>query len=516
MSAPREPRRQALFAAVGEPPSRSRLDLAGVTTVLGLSRAVVVAVWPWALGGALLITLVGLGRTLVPWWLGQLLDRVIAPAADGASAAATWQALLAGCGVLGGIYVVIIIGQWLGEWTGWYGRQRAEFDLSEQALRRCLAGDLTRHLPGEFVSRLTVDVRQTTEVLYVLVHPPGELLQLVLTTVILWSIDPVLTLAVPIGAPIILVLMSRVAQPLESKIADELDSLGDAAGNAADTLAGYRVVQGLRAEAEATARYRSFSRRNLRAALAARSAEAWFSAVTKASGGVFSLVLIVLAVHRAGVGEVTIGELVTVAGLGLTVVASLDLLVDAGVGAWVMAQGAGRRLLELMDSPPDASTQETVELSVTAGEFVVVTGEVVPVRLVGCDEVLCAPAAPELLTGTVLENVMLSGADEGTARWMLRRAGMMAEELAEGHDTDCGDNGASLSGGQRQRVALARALASRAEGLVLTHPTSSVDAVTEQRIAAAVREERNGAVTVVFTDSPAFRAVATRIVEAVR
>ena len=63
---------------------------------------------------------------------------------------------------------------------------------------------------------------------------------------------------------------------------------------------------------------------------------------------------------------------------------------------------------------------------------------------------------------------------------------------------------------------MARALASRAEGLVLTHPTSSVDAVTEQRIAAAVREERNGAVTVVFTDSPAFRAVATRIVEAVR
>ena len=109
MSAPREPRRQALFAAVGEPPSRSRLDLAGVTTVLGLSRAVVVAVWPWALGGALLITLVGLGRTLVPWWLGQLLDRVIAPAADGASAAATWQALLAGCGVLGGIYVVITL-----------------------------------------------------------------------------------------------------------------------------------------------------------------------------------------------------------------------------------------------------------------------------------------------------------------------------------------------------------------------------------------------------------------------
>ncbi|MDO5067786.1 MAG: ABC transporter ATP-binding protein [Propionibacteriaceae bacterium] len=505
-----------LLEATDRPPSSPRLRLEGVTTARGLSRAVVASVWPWVLGGALLIALVGVARTLVPWWLGWLLDQVIAPAADGAAAMTTWRSLTVGCAVLAGIYVVVIIGDRIGGRIGWYGRQRAEFELADQVLRRCLSGNLNRYLPGEFVSRLSVDVRQGTEVLYVLVHPPGEVLQLLLTTMILWSIDPVLALAVPVGAPIILVMMSLVARPLEGRIADELDSMGQAAGRAADTLAGYRVVQGLGVEAEATARYRRFSRRTLRAALAARSAEAGFMAVTKAAGGVFALVLIILAVHRAGVGEVTIGELVTVTGLGITVVSSLDLLVDAVIGAWVMAQGAGQRLLELMASPPGHPDGEKVKMSVAKGEFIVVTGMVVPVQLLGCDEVLVAPRAAELLTGTVLENVMLSGADEGNARRMLHRAGLAADELANGYDTECGDNGSGLSGGQRQRVALARALASRPEGLVLTHPTSSVDAATEQRIAVAVREERDDRVTVVFTDSPAFRAVATKLLEEAR
>ena len=48
--------------------------------------------------------------------------------------------------------------------------------------------------------------------------------------------------------------------------------------------------------------------------------------------------------------------------------------------------------------------------------------------------------------------------------------------------------------------------------LVLTDPTSSVDAVTEQHIAAALRTHRVGRTTIVLTSSPAFRAVADRLI----
>ena len=48
--------------------------------------------------------------------------------------------------------------------------------------------------------------------------------------------------------------------------------------------------------------------------------------------------------------------------------------------------------------------------------------------------------------------------------------------------------------------------------LVLDEPTTSIDAVTEQAIASAVRAHRTGKTTLVLTASPAFHAVADRII----
>jgi len=61
-------------------------------------------------------------------------------------------------------------------------------------------------------------------------------------------------------------------------------------------------------------------------------------------------------------------------------------------------------------------------------------------------------------------------------------------ETADGYDTRVGERGLSLSGGQRQRVALARAILSDPRILVLDDATSAVDAATEERIFARLRE----------------------------
>jgi len=58
-------------------------------------------------------------------------------------------------------------------------------------------------------------------------------------------------------------------------------------------------------------------------------------------------------------------------------------------------------------------------------------------------------------------------------------------------DTEIGELGGRISGGQRQRLALARSLAAPATSprlLVLDDPFSAVDADTEARIIAALRE----------------------------
>jgi ABC-type multidrug transport system fused ATPase/permease subunit len=89
-----------------------------------------------------------------------------------------------------------------------------------------------------------------------------------------------------------------------------------------------------------------------------------------------------------------------------------------------------------------------------------------------------------------------------------------------GEDADSGDpmrariteRGRSLSGGQRQRLALARSLVADPEVLVLDEPTSAVDAHTEARIAAGLKEIRAGRTTVVFTSSPLVLDRADRVV----
>jgi putative ABC transport system ATP-binding protein len=133
-------------------------------------------------------------------------------------------------------------------------------------------------------------------------------------------------------------------------------------------------------------------------------------------------------------------------------------------------------------------------------------------------EVIVAAHDARLFAGTVLENVLAGrSAGPGTdpdvdSAMRAAQADQVADALPDGRDTEIAEQGSSLSGGQRQRVALARALAAQARVLVLHDPTTAVDAVTESRIAAGLREVRAGRTTLLLTTSPALLAAADRVV----
>jgi subfamily B ATP-binding cassette protein MsbA len=62
-----------------------------------------------------------------------------------------------------------------------------------------------------------------------------------------------------------------------------------------------------------------------------------------------------------------------------------------------------------------------------------------------------------------------------------------AEKMANGLDTNIGENGALLSGGQRQRVAIARALLCNTPFLILDEATSALDTESERHIQDALQ-----------------------------
>jgi subfamily B ATP-binding cassette protein MsbA len=72
------------------------------------------------------------------------------------------------------------------------------------------------------------------------------------------------------------------------------------------------------------------------------------------------------------------------------------------------------------------------------------------------------------------------------------------DKLAQGLDTEVGENGVLLSGGQRQRLAIARALLKDAPILVLDEATSSLDTESERHIQAALDRVMTGRTTLVI------------------
>ena len=73
------------------------------------------------------------------------------------------------------------------------------------------------------------------------------------------------------------------------------------------------------------------------------------------------------------------------------------------------------------------------------------------------------------------------------------------ERLPAGYDTLIGERGLSLSGGQRQRLSISRAVLPDPRVIVFDDSTASVDAATEQKIRAALRDRSRDRTTIIIS-----------------
>jgi ATP-binding cassette subfamily B protein/subfamily B ATP-binding cassette protein MsbA len=109
---------------------------------------------------------------------------------------------------------------------------------------------------------------------------------------------------------------------------------------------------------------------------------------------------------------------------------------------------------------------------------------------------------PVLFSGTIADNLRYGRLDatqqeiEEAAR--AAHAHDFISRLPKAYETDVAEAGASLSGGERQRLSVARALLKDAPILILDEPTSSLDALSEEIVFAALRRLRTGRTTIVI------------------
>ena len=484
-------------------------------------------------------------EALVPVLIGVIVDRAIEPS-DGGSMV-LWTVLLAV------LFVVLNSSYRVQFLVVTRASEEAEHDLRMRLTERVLdpGGISGAGSSGELLSIASSDARRAVAVLWAIAVAVAATSALVTSAIFLIGISVPLGLLVLLGSPPALYGLHRLAAPLHRSSHVEQARAAEAAGVATDLVRGGRVLKGIGAEAAAATRYRAVSAASLRASVRAAAAGNVLEAANVLAGGLLLALVALVGGRLAASGDISVGELVAAVGLTQFLIGPLQRVAwaagmfaapgrpriaprrcwrrravvrggELGVPGGVRGECSrwASRPPPRSRSPPASTSGSscptrprrtrswTCSRAASAGD---VRFDGVALDAFAIDTahrlVLVADHDADLFEGSVADNVGVvdeavlaaAGADEAI------------EALPGGLHAQVGERGRRLSGGQRQRIALARALAADAPVLVLHEPTTAVDAVTEARIAAGVRELRAGRTTLVIASSPALLAVCDRV-----
>ncbi|HEV2891719.1 MAG TPA: ABC transporter ATP-binding protein [Frankiaceae bacterium] len=470
-------------------------------------------------------------QAVVPYVVGKAIDEGLRR--QDSDALVRWVAILAAVGALQAVSGVtrhrFAVTNWMVTCF------RIEQWLVRHVVR--LGASLPRRTStGEVVSIGATDASSVAHALDLSARMSGAIVSFVLVSVLLLRASLVLGLVVVIGVPLFTLALGPILKPLHARQARQREALGALTGLGSDTVAGLRVLRGIGGEDAFVERYREESQRVRRAGVDVARTQSVLDATQVLVPGTFVVLVTWLGARFALAGRITPGELIAFYGYAAFLVTPLRTLAEAA-DKFTRAFVASRRVITLLANDPaiaddgtaaeppygvplaDAATglvvepgrvtavvsedpQETSALADRLGRFA--DGDVtlggVPLRDLPLEavrrRVVVVDKNPMLFTGRLRDEI------GGDAYVSAVDAQDVVDALPDGLDAVLEERGRSLSGGQRQRLVLARALATEADVLVLDEPTSAVDAHTEARIAARLREARGGRTTVVCTTSP--------------
>ncbi|MEV0383450.1 ABC transporter ATP-binding protein [Nonomuraea sp. NPDC050643] len=498
------------------------------------------------------------GESAVPVVMGLAIDRALATGDEGQ--------LVLWLGALVALYVALTSAARLSLRLTAYAVQvlqhRLRGTLSTGVLHP--VGGTARAPVGSVVSVMTNDVARLSNAVILTIIAVSRIAAIGFIAASLLATHWLLGLVVLFGAPVAVWSMGVLSERLSRDTREYQELLASTVGQATDLVAGYRVIKGVRAEAEATSRYRQASQETLVGARRNAGLLGRFLVGSGVVSGTFVAAVLGLAGWFAVDGQLSIGGLITAVGLTQALLPQIQAIASTSIPNLAGARAASARILDVLRDnatstagPDDVTRREVtalpkldvvvpsisgpgVTIRVEPGELVGVRADDrtaarvvealldpqaeggVEARLDGIaarelspveyrSRVTVAPHRATLFSGTLRDNVaVIAGAPERVDAAVRAAA---CDDFAADLDVPVGEGGNRLSGGQRQRVALARALASDAPVLVLHDPTTAVDSVTEHTIAGRLRGVRAGRSTLLIASTPALLAVCDRVVE---
>ncbi|SDS26259.1 putative ABC transport system ATP-binding protein [Microlunatus soli] len=462
---------------------------------------------PWSFVASICMAATFVCNGLTPVVVGHAVDEAIA--ALSLARLGFWLIVLAG------LYLVAVGVSWVARSMLIRSQQLVSHDLRTMVTDRIqdprgFAG--RERTAGGLLSIASSDTTRVGEIVMMTVMPVAEAASITYGAIMMFTINPWLSLATLVGGPLLVVVALRVGRPLQRRSVARQQAIAQTAATATDVVQGLRILKGLGAIVTVRGRYDEVSGTAYARTIEANAAEARLNGVTEAAGALFVAGLGIAAGVLALNGVVTIGQLITVVGLTQFLITPMTMFGRNLASRWASAEASGQRIREVLGagfergSEADAvRTAAFVDALPTGLTVVRGIDHALVSRLESLPRhrVIVAPHASDLFDGNVADNVHPD-------RMIAERALYVAscDDIPEGPDKRVGEGGRMLSGGQRQRVALARAVAFDPEVLVLQDPTTAVDSVTEQKIADRVAKHRADKITLVFSEAPAWNAVA--------
>ncbi|MES2951106.1 MAG: ABC transporter ATP-binding protein, partial [Pseudomonadota bacterium] len=385
----------------------------------------------------------------------------------------------------------------------------------------------------------------------------SDVVMIVMTAVILFTMDPYLALITLVPLPFIGWMIHFVRYRLRTGF-EKIDRVwGEVTNVLADTIPGIRVVKAFAQEQREAKRFREANHHNLLVNDRINKIWSLFSPSVSLLTEVGLLVVWAFGIWQVSNGKITVGMLLMAIAYISRFYGRLDSM-SRIVSVTQKSASAAKRIFDILDHVssvpepvqpvPMGKVQGRIEvrdvgfrygnrevnrginLKIEPGEMIGLVGhsgsgkstlvnlicrfydvsegaikvDGVDIRSYAISDyrqnIGLVLQEPFLFFGTIAENIAYGKPDATRAEIIAAARAAHAHEfilrLPQGYDSMVGERGQGLSGGERQRISIARALLIDPRILILDEATSSVDSETEKEIQKALENLVKGRTTI--------------------